>query len=45
MSSEEGASRLAVKRLTNDIQQALVSSTINAPDWLAASASNVFFLY
>ena len=33
MSPDEGASRAAVKRLTHDIERALLCSTINAPDW------------
>lgn len=33
LSSEEGASRAAVKRLTRKIQDELVEATINAPDW------------
>lgn len=33
LSSEEGDPRAAVKRLTATIEQRLVESTINAPDW------------
>lgn len=33
MSSEEGAPRAAVKRLTAAIEQQLIEATINAPDW------------
>ncbi len=33
LSSEEGAARAAVKRLTANIEQELVQATINAPDW------------
>jgi len=32
-SDEEGAPRLAAKRLTKAIQTQLTESTINAPDW------------
>jgi hypothetical protein len=32
-SEEEGAPRLAVKRLTRAIEGQLVENTINAPDW------------
>ncbi|CCM06106.1 uncharacterized protein FIBRA_08355 [Fibroporia radiculosa] len=33
MSSEEGAARAAVKRLTAALEQQLIEATINAPDW------------
>lgn len=33
LSSEEGAARAAVKRLTATIERELVEATINAPDW------------
>lgn len=33
LSEAEGAPRAAVKRLTRAIEQQLVESTINAPDW------------
>jgi glycerol-3-phosphate O-acyltransferase / dihydroxyacetone phosphate acyltransferase len=33
-SDREGAPRAAVKRLTRAIEQQLVETTINAPDWL-----------
>ncbi|KZT63684.1 hypothetical protein DAEQUDRAFT_815496 [Daedalea quercina L-15889] len=33
LSSEEGAPRTAVKRLTAALEQQLVETTINAPDW------------
>ncbi|PCH35853.1 acyltransferase [Wolfiporia cocos MD-104 SS10] len=33
MSSEEGAPRAAVKRLTATIEQRLIEATVNAPDW------------
>ncbi|OSX65691.1 hypothetical protein POSPLADRAFT_1052363 [Postia placenta MAD-698-R-SB12] len=33
MSTEEGAPRAAVKRLTATIEQQLIEATINAPDW------------
>jgi glycerol-3-phosphate O-acyltransferase/dihydroxyacetone phosphate acyltransferase len=33
MSPDEGAARSAVKRLTRDVERALIRSTINAPDW------------
>lgn len=29
----EGSARAAAKRLSRDIESALVKSTINAPDW------------
>jgi len=32
-SSEEGAPRAAVKRLTQAIKERLIETTINAPDW------------
>ena len=32
-SEEEGASRIAVKKLTQKIENELFRSTINAPDW------------
>jgi len=32
-SSEEGAPRAAVKRLTQAIKEQLIEATINAPDW------------
>lgn len=32
-SDKEGSPRSAVKRLTADIETALVEATINAPDW------------
>lgn len=35
LSSEEGAPRLAVKRLTATIERELVEATVNAPDWYA----------
>lgn len=33
LSEEEGAARSAAKRLTRDIENWLIKSTINAPDW------------
>lgn len=33
MSTGEGQSRLAVKRLTRTIESALWRRTVNAPDW------------
>lgn len=33
LSSEDDASRLAVKRLTATIERQLVEQTVNAPDW------------
>lgn len=33
VSDAEGAARAAVKRLTRAIEQQLVETTINAPDW------------
>lgn len=33
MSTEEGAPRAAVKRLTATSEQQLIEATINAPDW------------
>ncbi|EKM54873.1 uncharacterized protein PHACADRAFT_124278 [Phanerochaete carnosa HHB-10118-sp] len=33
LSSEEGAARAAVKRLTATIERELVEATVNAPDW------------
>ena len=35
-SSDDGAPRAAVKRLTAQIEQQLTEITINAPDWLVA---------
>lgn len=32
-SSQEGAPRAAVKRLTQTIEKELIEATINAPDW------------
>jgi hypothetical protein len=32
-SSQEGAPRAAVKRLTHTIEQELIEASINAPDW------------
>jgi glycerol-3-phosphate O-acyltransferase/dihydroxyacetone phosphate acyltransferase len=32
-SSQEGAPRAAVKRLTQAIEQELIEATVNAPDW------------
>lgn len=32
-SSQEGAPRAAVKRLTRAIEQELTEATVNAPDW------------
>ena len=34
LSENEGAARSAAKRLTSDIEDWLIRSTINAPDWL-----------
>jgi glycerol-3-phosphate O-acyltransferase/dihydroxyacetone phosphate acyltransferase len=34
LSEGEGAARSAAKRLTRDIENWLIRSTINAPDWL-----------
>ena len=33
LSEEEGAARSTAKRLTRDIENWLIKSTINAPDW------------
>jgi glycerol-3-phosphate O-acyltransferase/dihydroxyacetone phosphate acyltransferase len=33
LSTAEGASRAAVKRLTRAIEDELLEATINAPDW------------
>ena len=33
LSSTEGASRSAVKRLTAQIEKELIEATINSPDW------------
>ena len=32
-SDKEGAHRLAVKRLTANIERELLEATVNAPDW------------
>ena len=40
-SGEEGAPRLAVKRLTHSIETQLVENTINAPDWYAYDVQNL----
>jgi len=39
-SDEEGAPRLAVKRLTHAIEEQLVENTINAPDWYVCCVKN-----
>ncbi|PSR72629.1 hypothetical protein PHLCEN_2v11513 [Hermanssonia centrifuga] len=41
LSSEEGAARAAVKRLTANIEQELVQATINAPDWDTLYAARI----
>jgi len=33
LSESEGAARSAAKRLTRDIENWLIKSTVNAPDW------------
>ena len=33
MSGGEGAARVAVKRLTAQLERELIEATINAPDW------------
>jgi hypothetical protein len=45
LSEIEGAARSAAKRLTRDIEDWLVKSTINAPDWFVLpSLKRLIFL-
>ena len=43
-SGEEGAPRLAVKRLTRAIEGQLIENTINAPDWYVRFGNQVFWV-
>lgn len=44
LSEGEGAARSAAKRLTHDIENWLIKSTINAPDWFVHSSLRLLSL-
>lgn len=44
LSESEGAARSAVKRLTRDIENWLIRSTVNAPDWLVLQLMQSIYL-